>query len=171
MLRACVGYTAMVVAACAACKEQNSHPAERVSAFRVADSLRIEGRSALAADKYRTLRDSFARTRDTASWWRAQLWLADALLKQGKRDSADAAMALAEGLAGRDADRVGWTRYEHSIFLDRLGHFDSALVEATAAEQLARQTHDDVLRAIAFSATGRIHSLSGRYGQALASNQ
>lgn len=80
-------------------------------------------------------------------------------------------MAQAVSLTGRDPDREGWTRYEHSIFLDRLGHFDSALVEAKSAEQLARESHDDPLRASTFSAMGRIHSLSGQYRDALASNQ
>ncbi len=166
--RACA---AAAAAACIGCGEAARQPVAARSPFGTADSLRIEGRASLAAEKYRVLRDSFRAAGDTASWWRAELWLADALLKQGKRDSADAAMALAVSLSGRDADRVGWTRYEHSIFLDRVGRFDSALIEARAAEGLSREAHDDALRASTFSAMGRIHSLRGQYREALASNQ
>ena len=140
-------------------------------AFAAADSLRIEGRSALAAVRYKALRDSFEIQRDTSSWWKAQLWLADALLKQGKRDSAEAAMVQATALAADDADRVGWTRYEQSIFLDRIGKFDAALNEARAAQEIGHKAHDMPLEASSFSAIGRIHSLSGRYHEALASNQ
>ena len=117
------------------------------------------------------LSDSLERVHDTASWWRAELWLGDALLKQGKRDSADIEMAKAVALAGNDPNRVGWTRYEHSIFLDRLGKFDSAFVEASSAEQLGIESRDQPLQASAYSAIGRINSLSGRYREALASNQ
>ena len=141
------------------------------SAFAAADSLRIEGRSALAAVRYKALRDSFEARRDTSSWWKAQLWLADALLKQGKRDSGVAAMVQATALAGRNADRIGWTRYEQSIFLDRIGKFDAALTEARAAQEIGHAEHDMPLEAGSFSAMGRIHSLSGRYREALASNQ
>jgi CHAT domain-containing protein/tetratricopeptide (TPR) repeat protein len=80
-------------------------------------------------------------------------------------------MAIAVSLMGSDRDRIGWTRYEHSIFLDRLGHFDSAMIEASAAESLAAVSNDKPLRASSFSAMGRIHSLSGQYREALASNQ
>ena len=142
-----------------------------IPAFAVADSLRVEGRSALAAVRYKALRDSFEVRHDTASWWRAQLWLADALLKQGKRDSAEHAMAEATTLAGKNPNRVGWTRYEQSIFLDRIGRFDAALTQAAAAEAIGHETHDMPLEASSYSAMGRIHSLSGRYREALASNQ
>ena len=147
--------------------ERSSAP----SAFAEADSLRMEGRSTAAGAHYLTLRDSFALRRDTASWWRAQLWLADALLKQGHRDSAEVALAAAAALAAPDSDRIGWTRYVRSIFLDRIGRFDSALVEAGAAQSLAHRLGDRQLEASSFSAMGRIHSLSGQYGAALTSNQ
>ena len=154
------------------CREENRQSGvSNAPAFAVADSLRVEGRSALAAVRYKTLRDSFALRHDTASWWRSELWLADALLKQGKRDSAVAAMAEATRLAGKNANRLGWTHYEQSIFLDRIGKFDTALIEARAAEAIGHQTHDMPLEASSYSAQGRIHSLSGRYREALASNQ
>jgi CHAT domain-containing protein len=140
-------------------------------AFAVADSLRVEGRSALAAVRYKALRDSFEMRHDTTLWWRAELWLADALLKQGKRDSAVAAMTEATTLAGNNPNRLGWTRYEQSIFLDRIGKFDAALIEAQAAEDIGHKIHDMPLEASSYSAIGRIHSLSGRYREALASNQ
>ena len=80
-------------------------------------------------------------------------------------------MARVVSLADNVPNRLGWTRYEHSIFLDRLGKFDSALVEATAARQLAIETRDQPLLASSYSAIGRINSLSGRYREALESNQ
>lgn len=163
----CVAETIALVA----CIDNKPRESSTDAAFHTADSLRVEGKSSLAAQQYRNLSDSFSRVHDTASWWRAELWLADALLKQGKRDSADAQMAMAVALMGTDRDRIGWTRYEHSIFLDRLGHFDSAMVEASAAESLATASNDKPLRASSYSAMGRIHSLSGQYRQALASNQ
>jgi tetratricopeptide (TPR) repeat protein len=55
--------------------------------------------------------------------------------------------------------------------MDRVGHFDSALTEASSAARIARDTHDPKLEARAYHAIGRIHSLSGRYRDALASNQ
>lgn len=80
-------------------------------------------------------------------------------------------MAHAVSLAGGVPNRLGWTRYEHSIFLDRLGKFDSAFVEADAARKLAIETRDQPLLASSYSAIGRINSLSGRYREALTSNQ
>jgi CHAT domain-containing protein/tetratricopeptide (TPR) repeat protein len=154
----------------ASCRDKASVATVRTP-FDSADSLRIEGRSAAAGARYRALADSFARAGDSASLWRAELWLGDALLKQGKRDSADVEMAHAVSLAGSVSKRLGWTRYEHSIFLDRLGKFDSAFVEANAARQLAIETRDQPLLASSYSAIGRINSLSGRYHEALASNQ
>jgi CHAT domain-containing protein/tetratricopeptide (TPR) repeat protein len=153
------------------CSEKRDDNSSSKPAFAAADSLRIEGRSTLAGARYKVLRDSFEKQQDTASWWKAQLWLADALLKQGKRDSAEAAMVEATALAGRNADRIGWTRYEQSIFLDRIGKFDAAMIEARAAQRIGHAARDMPLEASSFSAMGRIHSLSGRYHEALASNQ
>ena len=130
----------------------------------------MEGRSTEAGARYLFLRDSFALKRDTASWWRAQLWLSAALLKQGHRDSAEVALAAAAALAAPDPDRIGWTRYVRSIFLDRIGRFDSAMVEASAAQSLAHTHGDPQLEASSFSAMGRIHSLSGQYRAALTNN-
>ena len=141
------------------------------SAFRAADSLAVEGRAALATPRYLALRDSFATLGDTASWWRAQLWFSEGLLRQGKRDPALVELEKASRLAVGDANRTGWTRFVRSIFMDRVGHFDSALTEASSAATIARETHDEKLEARAYHAMGRIHSLSGRYGDALASNQ
>jgi len=104
-------------------------------------------------------------------WWRAQLWLAEGLLRQAKRDSGLAELSKASGLATGNTNRAGWTRYVRSIFMDRVGHFDSALTEASSAAAIAKETHDPKLEARAYHAMGRIHSLSGRYRDALASNQ
>ena len=159
----------LLACGCRKAREDDTSPVKL--AFAAADSLRIEGRSALAAVRYKSLRDSFETRGDTSSWWQAQLWLADALLRQGKRDSAELAMTTVTALAGRNANRVGWTRYEQSIFLDRVGKFDLALVEAKAAQSIGNATRDMPLEASSYDAIGRIHSLSGRYREALASNQ
>lgn len=165
--------TAFVVASLlvAACGESRHMPAPVSPAFAVADSLRMEGRAAAAAPRYVALSDSFASVHDTASWWRGQLWLSQELLTQGRRDSGLVALALASTLAGADPNRIGWTRYVRSIFLDQVGHLDSALAETAAARALALESHDLELGAAAYHAMGRIHSLSGRYREALASNQ
>ena len=160
-----------VVAAVIGCAERPGTSASIDAAFRSADSLARDGRTALSVPRYRTLRDSFATLGDTAAEWRAQLWLAEGLLRQGKRDSALAEFDQAARLAAGDSDRTGWTRYVHSIFMDRIGHFDSALTEASSAARIGEATHDAKLEARAWHALGRIHSLSGRYHDALASNQ
>lgn len=153
------------------CRELARGPAQESAAFAVADSLALEGRAAASTPRYLALRDSFATLHDSASWWRAQLWLAEGLLRQGKRDSGLVELERASQLASDDPNRIGWTRYVRSIFMDRVGHFDSALTQASSAAVIARDTHDPKLEARAYHAMGRIHSLSGRYRDALASNQ
>jgi tetratricopeptide (TPR) repeat protein len=117
------------------------------------------------------LRDSFATLRDTASWWRAELWSANGLLTEGKRDSGLVELARADALTNGNANRVGWTIFIRSVFMDHVGHFDSALVQASNAARIARETHDPKLEARAYHEMGRIHSLSGRYREALVNNQ
>ena len=97
--------------------------------------------------------------------------MAEGLLRQGKRDSGLVELSKASQLADGNDNRIGWTRYVRSIFMDRVGHFDSALTEASSAAMIAKATHDPKLEARAYHAMGRIHSLSGRYRDALASNQ
>jgi CHAT domain-containing protein/tetratricopeptide (TPR) repeat protein len=152
------------------CHEVMLRPDDVSPAFAVADSLRIEGRAAAASVRYRALSDSFAAAHDTASWWRATLWLSQTLLTRGNRDAGLAALATTSRLAGADADRRGWTLYVRSIFQDRVGHFDSAFVSADSARLLAVRSSDPRLEASAYHALGRIHSLSGRYHDALAAN-
>lgn len=154
-----------------ACRELSKNPPKESSAFAAADSLAAEGRASSSTPRYLVLRDSFATLHDTASWWRAQLWLSEGLLREGKRDSALAELEKASQLVGGDANRDGWTEYVRSIFMDRVGHFDSALTQASRAAVIARDTHDPKLEARAYHAMGRIHSLSGEYRDALASNQ
>jgi CHAT domain-containing protein/Tfp pilus assembly protein PilF len=153
------------------CRELANHPAPESAAFAVADSLAAEGRAASSTPRYLALRDSFATLSDTASWWRAELWSAEGLLRLGKRDSGLVELAKADILAKGDPNRVGWTRYVRSIFMDRVGHFDSALTEASTAARIASETRDPKLEARAYHAMGRIHSLSGQYRDALVSNQ
>ena len=166
-------YSAGFTACCLvvwSCHEVKVRPDHVSPAFAVADSLRIEGRAAAASARYRALSDSFAGTHDTASWWRANLWLSQTLLAQGSRDAGLAALATTSRLAGTDPDRRGWTYYVRSIFQDRVGHFDSAFVSADSARLLALGSDDPGLEAAAYHALGRIHSLSGRYHDALAAN-
>ncbi len=158
---------ALLVSA-AGCAHDRAAP--RASAFVVADSLRREGRSAEAVVRYGVLRDSFAVLHDSVNLWRAQLWLGDALTDLGRRDSARAVLDGALALAGVDADRVGWTRHVRSIYFDRQGKFDSAFTEATRAQAAARAAGDRLLEAATYHAMGRIHSLTGRYREALDDN-
>ncbi len=153
------------------CREMARQPVHESSAFAVADSLRGEGRAAASTPHYLALRDSFAVAGDTASWWRAQLWLAYGLLIQGKRDSAVVELSRASQLANGNPNRVGWTRYVRSIFMDRVGHFDSALTEASSVTVIGRETHDQKLEAGGYHAMGNSYSLSGRYRDALVNNQ
>ncbi len=172
MSRLTAGWQLIAFAAMATgCRDLANRPSPDSPAFAVADSLAAEGRAASSTPRYLALRDSFATLHDTASWWRAELWSASGLLTQGKRDSGLVELAKADSLARGDANRVGWTRYMHSIFMDRVGHFDSALTEASSAAKTAQETRDPKLEARAYHAMGRIHSLSGRYRDALVSNQ
>ena len=139
-------------------------------AFAAADSLRREGRSAEAALRYGTLRDSFAVVHDSANLWRAQLWWGDALTHLGRRDSARSMLDGALALAGADPDRQGWTHHVRSIFFDRQGKFDTAFAEATRAQAAARIARDGLLEGATYHAMGRIHSLTGHYREALDDN-
>lgn len=155
----------------AACSRHAVRSSSRLdAAFHVADSLRLEGRSAQASPLLRALRDSFALVHDTAGLWRAELWWGDALLGGGHADSARVALDDALALAGSDLNREGWVRNQRSILFDRLGKFDSASAEAMRARQLARTTKDRALEANTFNAMGRIHSLTGHYRAAFDDN-
>ena len=65
------------------------------SPFVAADSLRDERRFAAAHPHYRRLRDSFAIAQDTAGWWRAQLWWAQTLMRQGRTNEAETQLRAA----------------------------------------------------------------------------
>jgi CHAT domain-containing protein/tetratricopeptide (TPR) repeat protein len=155
----------------AACADHAPHARSRLdAAFHAADSLRLEGRFAQASPILHALRDSLARAGDSAGLWRAELWWGDALLGTRQFDSARAALREAFALVRGDSAREGWTLSEHSLLLDRIGHFDSAAAEALRARALARTARDSTLLAATFNETGRIHSLSGRYREALDDN-
>jgi tetratricopeptide (TPR) repeat protein len=155
----------------AACTDRAPRPADRLDrAFRVADSLRLEGRYAQAAPILRALRDSFALAHDSAGLWRADLWWSDVLLGERRIDSARAVLDEAMLLAGANASREGWVRSERSLLFDRLGKFDSAEAAAMRARALARATNDRKLEANSYNEMGRIHSLSGHYREALDDN-
>ncbi|MEX1185170.1 MAG: CHAT domain-containing tetratricopeptide repeat protein [Gemmatimonadaceae bacterium] len=160
----------MVLCTAACDRRPSAAEPARDPIFAVADSLRLEGRFAEALDHYRALRDSLAQTPDTQRHWRAQLWWADALMRLGQRDSAAAALDVAMALAGNDPRRESQTRYTRSVLLDRQGQFDLAFAEATRALELGRQSGDLARQGDAHNALGRIHSLSGRYRDALAAH-
>jgi len=132
--------------------------------------LRAEGRAKQSEPLYRALRDSFAVARDTANWWRAQLWWAFALTEAGRRDSATAAFEEALALAKGDENREGWTRQVRAIFYDRQGKFDSGMVDVSRAQLLALRTKDAKLEANTWHTMGENHSLTGRYREALDDN-
>ncbi|HEX6058127.1 MAG TPA: tetratricopeptide repeat protein, partial [Gemmatimonadaceae bacterium] len=158
---------ALAVGALAACEGHRAQPSLAPDpAFTAADSLRMEGRSAQALERFVALRDSFAATGDTARLWRAQVWTGDALMRLGRRDSASAALDTALALAGDDPAREAQTRIVRSILLDRQGLLDSALAEARRALELAEAAGSASLQGNALNAIGRILSLSGRYREA-----
>lgn len=163
--------TAIAMLVTVQCREPSRQTDQVPSAFTVADSLARDGRNKESTPRYRALRDSFAIVHDTASWWRAQLWMAEGLLFLGKNDSAETELAKAAALAKGDVNRVGWTRYVRGIFMDRRGHFDSAMTEISSAGAIARETHDAKLEARAYHVMARIQSLTGRHRDALANNQ
>lgn len=137
------------------------------SVFRSADSLKDEGRYREAAARYTDLADSLASRGDTAALWRAVLWEAYARLKTGDLDAGRSGLRRADSLTRGDPRREGWTRWVRSVLLDRQGRLDSALAEAEGTLALARRSDDQRLLAAAYNALGRIHSLSGRYQEAL----
>jgi CHAT domain-containing protein/tetratricopeptide (TPR) repeat protein len=167
---ATVAPVAVVLAASCGGAERGPEP-DSLAIFALVDSLRQEGRSSEALPHWRRLRDSLEAASDTAVWWRAQLGFADALGRTGQRDSAMTALELAARLARGDARRTGRVHVARSILLDRAGRFDSAFAEAERARDAARRSGDPLLEADAHNAMGRIHSLSGRYPEALAANR
>lgn len=137
------------------------------SAFRAADSLKLNGRFADAVPRYLALKDSLV-TADSVVRWRAQTGWAEGLLRTGKLPQAATALDEARGLAGGDSVRLGTTRYVRSMLLHRQGKLDSALVEAIGALRTAQAQGDRALEVDAFSAAATVYSLSGRYRLAAA---
>jgi hypothetical protein len=75
------------------------------TAFRAADSLRLNGRFADALPRYAALKDSLL-TADSVVRWRAQTGWAETLLRTGKLPEAAAALDVGRGLAGGDSLRL-----------------------------------------------------------------
>jgi CHAT domain-containing protein/tetratricopeptide (TPR) repeat protein len=152
-----------------ACRETRRPP--EVTAvpahFAVAESLRVRGQSSEALPRFRALRDSLARTPDTAGLWRAQMGIADALMRLGQADSAWAAYNEAMGLTQNDPTREGRTLTARSFFLAQRSRLDEAMADALRARDLARASGDRALLAITHRAVGRVYSLLGRSREAL----
>jgi CHAT domain-containing protein/tetratricopeptide (TPR) repeat protein len=144
---------------------------ERRSPFWIADSLRLEGRSREASVRFAALRDSLNATTDTASLWRATLFLADAQMRLGMPDSAAANFERARVLAGRDSSHIAWTHHQRSLLLHRQGRFAEAMQESELALTMAERQDDYRLQWAALSAHGTILSLQGRYAEAFAYNE
>ena len=164
--RALVALVAFVASGCRAERQLSTQ-----AAFRVADSLRMEGRSAQADSAYHSLRMSLASTGDTASLWKAQLWWAYELTHLAKRDSAREALRGAQALTQHSPAREGWTQYVLSVYYDRQGMFDSSIAAAERMRALSRVAHDSVLEVQSYNATGRAYSLTGRYREALVDHE
>jgi tetratricopeptide (TPR) repeat protein len=130
--------------------------------FAVAESLRLRGQSAEALPRFRTLRDSLAQTTDTAGLWRAQMGVAEALMRLGQPDSAWAAYNEAMRLAQGNPGREGRTLTSRSFFLEQRARLDEAMADAVRARDIARASGDRSLLAVAHRAMGRVYSVTGR---------
>lgn len=163
---------ALVTGWAVACQNASrDRPTAAPSPFRAADSLKDEGRYHEALERYGELADSLAPVGDTAGLWRARLWESYSLVKVGELEAARAGLRRAGELAG-DGERLqGWTHWVRSVLLDRQGRFEPALAEAERTLALARDADDPKLEAAAYNALGRIHSLRGRYREALEVHQ
>jgi CHAT domain-containing protein/Tfp pilus assembly protein PilF len=135
--------------------------------FAVAESLRLRGQSADALPRFRALRDSLALTSDTAGRWRAQMGVAEALMRLGQSDSAWVAYTEAMQLAQGNRAREARTLTARSFFLAQRARLDEAMADAVRALDLARASADPSLMADAHRAAGRVYSLSGRSREAL----
>jgi CHAT domain-containing protein len=164
-------FSALILVAACGERPVERRTASAISPFHLADSLREDGRFAEALPRYRALRDSFAQVGDSASLWQAQLWWAEALLRSGKRDSAQAALDQEMVWSKGNRAREGWTLYVRSLLLHRQGKLDSALQASTAAIARARAIKDRELEARSLSVVGTVHSLSGRYRLAAAETE
>lgn len=139
--------------------------------FAVADSLREEGLAHLAHPLYRALRDSLAAARDSTNWWTAELWWAQTLMRQGRVDSAAAAITQAFALAGEDPGRVGWTRYMKCGLWNRLGRSDSAIAECGRGLEAAQAAGDGELEARLHFQLGTVQSRRGRFRLSVAETE
>lgn len=146
-----------------------------VGPFHLADSLRAEGRHGEALVEYRRLRDSLRAAAgdreltaaDSVRLWHAEVWSAYGFVHAGDPEGARLALEAAADLTGDDLRRRARTRWVRSLWHDRRGRLDSALVEARRVRVLAEEAGDPGLASAALNALGRIHSLAGRYRRAL----
>ncbi|MDQ6893901.1 MAG: CHAT domain-containing protein [Acidobacteriota bacterium] len=141
------------------------------SPFAAADKLLDAGRFEEAASEYLRLKQEFARRKDGAGKWRATLWWCRAARDIGKTDEALAQIPALLAFAAGNPGREGWTRCVHALLLHRAGKMDDALGEASRALELSGPARDPRLESKALGVIGTVHSLTGRYRQALAANE
>ncbi len=146
-------------------------PPSSISPFAVADSLRAERRFARAHPEYRRLRDSFAVAGDTAGWWRAQIGWSETLMRQGRADSADAAIRDAFLLAGADSSRHGWTFLQRCALGSRLGRSEQAIADCARAQDLAERLAIGELEARVHTQLGTIYSRRGLFRRSVAETE
>jgi CHAT domain-containing protein len=133
------------------------------SPFFAADSLRDERRFSQAHPEYRRLRDSFAVARDTAGWWRAQLWWAQTLMRLARTDSSEAAIREAFQLAGSDSSRHAWTYLMRCGLWSRLGRSAEAIADCERAQGLAERLGAGDLQARVHFQLGTVYSRRGLF--------
>jgi CHAT domain-containing protein/tetratricopeptide (TPR) repeat protein len=131
--------------------------------FTTADSLLALRRFPQAHPEFRRLRDSLQTAGDTAGWWKAQLWWGQTLMRLGRADSSEAAIARALDLAGSDPSRRGWTLWLRCGLSARLGRFDRSMEDCAAARALAERAGDGELLARLHFQLGTIYSRRGLY--------
>lgn len=154
-----------------ACGEPAPPPPEPAlqapSPFDEADRLRSEGRSADALAAYTLLRDDAAARGHRDDLWRAQMGLLRCLIRLGRYPEVRDTLTAIRSLAAGSPSREGWIAYLQSTLLQKEGDLEAAWPLAERAAELARISADLELERAGRHAIGTLHSLAGRYREAL----
>jgi CHAT domain-containing protein len=135
------------------------------------DSLQFGLHSAGERGLYQHMVSVAARGGSVQDLWRAQVRLADALVRSGEND-----LGLAEGLralklAGKDPYRQGWALAVIAHAKLRLGDLEGTAGEAERALQLSRRVDDVNLEAATLGILGTVHWRGGRCPASLAARE